>query len=200
MESGALPPALAGDTRVTRYRIDEIRPVVGPPPAGLEPGAPLVRVEATGGLAFGPGDLVGVTQHVVYSGADERRELAAISAAESGPVAVLIPIVKSAAWWALAQDERGAVFRGGSRDASAGSGDPPPGHFAVGRAYAARIFRRLYHSRYLPGSGWDFLTYFEFPRERAADFRALLGELRDHAKNPEWRYVERETEVWLAKR
>jgi hypothetical protein len=58
----------------------------------------------------------------------------------------------------------------------------------------------LYHSRYLPeASNYDFLTYFEFRDADAPAFRGLLAELRDVKRNPEWRYVEREFEIWMTK-
>jgi chlorite dismutase len=171
-----------------RYRIEEIRAVRGEPPAGLMEGSNLVRSETNSAPPSSTGALLGVTQHLAYTRAPERRELAGISAADSGPMAVLIPISKTQSWWALAQDERDRLFRGRAER---------PGHLGIGRNYAGRIFRKLYHARYAPGSTWDFLTYFEFPREGAATFRALLQELRDPQLNPEWEYVERETEIWL---
>ncbi|MEP6963827.1 MAG: chlorite dismutase family protein, partial [Acidobacteriota bacterium] len=97
--------------------------------------------------------------------------------------AVLIPIRKSAQWWQMAHDERGHHFHGEA------------GHTAIGAPYADKIFRKLYHARYL-GSRFDFLTYFEFPAAEEAAFRALLGELR---ATPEWAYVEEEIEVWMRK-
>jgi hypothetical protein len=137
----------------------------------------------------GADDLIGVVQHLGYTEAERKRDLAAQSASESGPCAVLIPIAKSAAWWALAQDERLALLR-------AGRGE---GHFAIGARYASRIYRRLLHCRYLPQSRWDFLTYFEFPEAQAPVFRELLQVLRDTERNPEWGYVEHETEIWMTK-
>ena len=59
--------------------------------------------------------------------------------------------------------------------------------------------RRLYHARYLPGSEWDFLTYFEFTEKRAQQFRELVAALRDVKKNPEWKFVNREVEIWMKK-
>ena len=151
----------------------------------------LKRIESKIELPAGRGKLAGVMQHVLYTDAAARRDLAAVSAGESGPSAVLIPIAKSSAWWAMAQDERSRCFHGASQ---------AKGHYAIGAAYAGQIFRRLYHARYLPGAEWDFLTYFEFPRERAGLFRQLLSELRDPELNPEWSFVERELEIWLLKR
>ncbi len=174
---------------VTHYSVREVVAIRGDTLSSIAPASTFVRIESASELVSG-GELAGVTQHVVYTNADQRHELAAISATPSGPCAVLIPIKKSDAWWSLAQDERYARFHGlpSAR-----------GHYDVGSAYAARIFRRLYHARYLPGSVWDFLTYFEFPEREAPAFRALLAELRDPAQNPEWEYVEREVEVWMRK-
>src|SRR5436189_125261 len=70
-----------------------------------------------------------------------------------------------------------------------------PGHVELGARHARTIFRRLYQARYQPGSEWDFLTYFEFSEADAGAFRALLAALRDPALNPEWAFVERETEI-----
>jgi chlorite dismutase len=173
---------------VTRYRVDRVTNVRGPGLTGIETGSELWRCEGTGQLAHPSAPFVGVTQHVVYTAARERLELGRVSAPESGPVAVLIPICKSAAWWALAQDERQAYLRGGV-----------PGHVAIGLEYASAIYRRLYHARALPGSAWDFLTYFEFARERSDTFRSLLDRLRNVEQNPEWLFVDREAEVWLTK-
>ncbi len=181
---------LASDFRTSRYRVEAVRAVTGSDALDFEPGHELVRVESERALVDAASGLAGVTGHVLYTGAAARAELAQRSAQETGPVAVLIPIRKSPAWWALAQDERLAVFQGSAK---------APGHHVVGSAYASRIFRRLYHARQLPGSNWDFLTYFEFPLHERATFEALLAELRDPMTNPEWSYVEAEIEVWMVK-
>jgi hypothetical protein len=176
-------------SNVDRYRIQEVRTVRGAPLAGFASGGELFRTESTATLPPGEGDLIGVLQHLVYMRAAEREPLATTELAGAAALCVLIPMTKSAAWWQLAQDERDAIFRGSNR----------PGHVEVGRPYARTILRRLYHGRPLPGAGWDFLTYFEFLPERRADFVALLAGLRDPERNPEWNYVERESEVWLAR-
>jgi hypothetical protein len=178
--------------RVDRYRIDAVERRAGAPVAGLEPGATLIRVEAPGPRSM-PGRgfaAVGVVQHVLYTDADRRTELAAISAGERGPRAVLIPITKSDAWWALAQDERDRFFRPAA---------DRPGHVELGARHARAIFRRLYQARYQPGSEWDFLTYFELTEADEGTFRELLAALRDPALNPEWAFVERETEIWMTR-
>jgi hypothetical protein len=134
-------------------------------------------------------------QHLVYTAKEQRDELVARSSKGSGPTAVIIPIRKSDAWWAMAQDERQAFFVPGKHGR---------GHAAIGVPYADRIFRRLYHARYAApatpqAERWDFVTYFEFPAGEEGLFRALLGELRDPATNPEWAFVEREMEIWTTR-
>jgi hypothetical protein len=71
----------------------------------------------------------------------------------------------------------------------------------IGLAYAGRVFRKLYHSRYLKARlSYDFLTYFEFQERDTEAFKALLTELRDPTGNPEWAYVDFEFEIWMTKR
>ena len=92
-------------------------------------------------------------------------------------------IRKTEAWWALAQDERRAIFEEQSR------------HIGIGLEYLPAVARRLYHSREL-GEPFDFLTWFEFAPGDAVAFDELLRRLRD---TPEWRFVEREVELRLRK-
>lgn len=163
--------------RVNKYHVNE---VVGTGP--IDSGSKVTRIESGTPLETG---LRGVVQHLHYTTVDERTDLTARSRTElppaSGTTAVLIPIRKSAAWWALAHDERGAYFH--------------KAHTQIGAPYVETIFRKLYHSRYL-GSPYDFLTYFEFPNDSADYFRQLLKELRETS---EWRYVEDEFEAWMTK-
>jgi hypothetical protein len=183
-----LPGALTAEGQIrTRYRVERAAAVRGAEVSSIEPGQLWWRLESGGNLAVPSAPFVGSTQHVVYTGAAERSDLTRVSTGPLGPCAVLIPIRKSAAWWALAQDERQAMLAGGARS----------GHIPIGRPFAARIYRRLYHARYLPGSEWDFLTYFEFPESSTGTFRELLAMLRDPAQNPEWAYVDRELEIWM---
>ena len=176
-----------GDSQRTNYRVDAVVAVRGEGVPGIEPGQLWSRVERVGSLAVPAAPFLGSTQHAVYTDAATRSELSQISSTPSGPIAVLIPIRKAASWWALGQDERQAYFTRGSR----------PGHTALGRPFAGRIYRRLYHARYLPASTWDFLTYFEFAEAHAEAFRELLSILRDPAHNPEWAFVQRELEIWM---
>jgi hypothetical protein len=184
------PPANPGpEVRVDRYRIESVRTLLGTPLAGLEPGAELYRIESIAGPPPGSGELLGVTQHLGYQTAAERVEPAPPLPPGGTAQAVIIPISKSAAWWDLAHDQRNAAFRD----------QAPRGHLHVGRPYANRIHRKLYHARYSPESRWDFVTYFEFTSELTDDFRALVDGLRDPQRNPEWAYVERESEIWLSR-
>jgi Chlorite dismutase len=150
-------------------------------------GAPVESVAAVAidGLAKGTWTLTGVTSNLRYTTADERTGLDAASdplGRRLARRAVLIPIRKSPAWWALAQDERRAIY---ARSA----------HTPIGMAYLPAIARRLHHSRDL-GEPFDFLTWFEFAPEHASDFDTLLARLR---ATEEWRYVDREIEIRLAR-
>lgn len=186
---------------LTVYRVDEVVSVRGKPGVILAPGATLVRVETASKLpALGEGKTPGllfhgVPQHLHYTTGEQRADLAKRSRPEVPPgkdtLAVIIPIRKSAAWWALPQDERLAHFKK--------KGDNP-GHTAIGAKYADRIYRKLYHTRYaVETRDHDFITYFEFDRAHTDDFKSLLAQLRDPKQNPEWNFVDREYEIWLTK-
>lgn len=117
-----------------------------------------------------------------YTTREEHQRLAAAQAALGRPealCAVLIPIRKSEAWWALSQDERRAIFEERLR------------HVSGSMRYLPAIAGRVFHSHDL-GEPFDFLTWFEFAAEHAGAFDELLAFLR---ASEEWRYVEREVEV-----
>ncbi len=175
---------------IDRLKVVSVTNVRGAALEGIEPGLSFARIESSVGLPDGAGDLVAVTQHLGYTRAAERAELAPATSPGADAHVVIIPITKSAAWWELAHDERDQLFRG------AGTSE---GHVNVGRPVAKQILRKLYHGRGVPGAGWDFLTYFEFAPELEGEFRALVSGLRDPARNPEWRHVEREADIWLTK-
>src|SRR5262245_25356671 len=133
------------------WRIDSINAVTGDtlPEAAylsIHEGEPVSR-----DAAISP--LKGVTSSTRYT---TRHDVARLPARQEGlarPEAVcaaLIPIRKSAAWWALAQDERRAILEEQSR------------HIQIGMEYLPAIARRLHHARDL-GGPFDFLTWFEFP-------------------------------------
>lgn len=128
--------------------------------------------------------LRGVVSNLRYAEKDEVEQLKAIQPALGRPearCAALIPIKKSDAWWALAQDERRAIFE---RDSL---------HTKIGLEYLPAVARKLHHCRDL-GEPFDFLTWFEFAPEHGPAFDELLARLRDSL---EWSYVEREVEIRL---
>ncbi len=183
--------------RIDRYTVDQIIPVSGESFLAVQADR-FFRIETENPLSPDralEAKFRGVVRHLQYTTQTLRKELQARSAKEypatGATAAVLIPIRKSAAWWALAQDERQQHFhQPASRE----------NHSTIGHSYADRIYRKLYHSRYfdiLPE--YDFLTYFEFPKEDTGTFKSLLQALRDVERNPEWKFVERETEIWMTK-
>ncbi len=185
--------------RLNRYQILDVVHVRGEVPSNLAKGWNVVRIESPremgSHLDSSHSTLFrGVTEHLQYTTDAQRQELDRHSPSELPPsentIAVLIPIGKSREWWELAQDQRQAFFQKAVNE----------GHTAIGLRYTDRVFRRLYHSRYVDSyANYDFLTYFEFYGQYADDFRKLLMELRDATRNPEWKYVNLEFEIWLNK-
>lgn len=99
--------------------------------------------------------------------------------------AALIPIRKSAAWWDLPQDERRRIFEESSH------------HTRTGLKYLPAIARRLHHCRDLGVTEpFDFLTWFDYAPEFGTAFEDLVGELR---ATEEWKFVEREIDIRLAR-
>lgn len=126
--------------------------------------------------------LLGVVSNLRYTTAAEAERLVANSAGLGRAHAtrgVLIPIRKTPAWWALAQDERRFIYEEQSR------------HTSIGLKHLPAVARRLHHSRDF-SEPFDFLTWFEFAPEHEAQFDDLLAELR---ASLEWSYVEREVEL-----
>ena len=165
------------------WRIERITPVIG------ESLAQATALSRTEGEAFvEPPNVIwtltGVRSHHRYMNRAEQAKLEAVQEGLGRPSstrAALIPIRKSAAWWALPQDERRAIFEEQSR------------HIADGLRYLPAIARRLYHSREI-GGPFDFLTWFEYAEADAAAFEELVDLLR---RTEEWRFVEREVDVRL---
>jgi hypothetical protein len=132
--------------------------------------------------------LRGVTSNDRYVTRKEKGRLvkkqAALGRPKSTQVA-LIPIRKSARWWALTQDERRAVFEEKSR------------HVTIGLKYLPGIARRLHHCRDLGESEpFDFLTLFDFAKANAKAFDDMLAELR---ATEEWKFVEREVDIRMVR-
>jgi chlorite dismutase len=153
-----------------------------------DPLAAVARVSVEVGAA--PPDaawtLRGVVSNVRYTTAEEAGRLRARQdplGRAASICAALIPIRKSAAWWALAQDQRRHIYEEQSR------------HTTVGLEYLPRIARRLHHSRDL-SEPFDFLTWFEFAPEDTPAFDELLARMR---ASQEWRYVDREIDIRLTR-
>ena len=147
------------------------------------------RLDVRPGHVPGEGawSLRGVAGHARYVVRREKDLLDPLSPPLGRPEAsraALIPIAKTAAWWALPHDERRAIFEERSR------------HIADSLPYLPRVARRLYHSRDL-GEPFHFLTWFEFAPEHEAAFDELLALLR---AREEWTFVEREVEIRLERR
>ncbi len=128
--------------------------------------------------------LEGFTSNLRYTTTAELQALRAKQEGLRRPGAIcaaIIPLKKSAAWWAMAQDERRAIFEETSQ------------HTQLGMAALPQIARQLHHSRDLGGE-FDFITWFEFAPEHEVIFDQLLKALR---ASEEWRYVEREIDIRL---
>jgi Chlorite dismutase len=128
--------------------------------------------------------LRGITSNERYITHDEKKQLTAVQPSlgrTQATQAALIPIRKSAAWWALAQDERRGIFAESSK------------HVAIGLKYLPAIARRLYHCRDLgENQPFDFLTWFEYAPADAAAFDELVTALRE---TEEWNYVDWEVDI-----
>ena len=165
------------------WRIQEMEAVRGP---RLELVQRLAVVEGCGAPIRTDASWVlrGVTSNERYATRQEHDALLAIQEPLGRPTAVraaLIPIKKSADWWALAQDQRRAIFEQRSH------------HIAMGLRYLPAVARRLHHSRDL-AEPFDFLTWFEYAPTAAEAFEELVGRLR---ATEEWAYVEREVDIRL---
>jgi len=128
--------------------------------------------------------LRGATSNTRYTNRAEVTRLAAVQQDLQRPratLAALIPIRKTEAWWALAQNERRDIFEEQSK------------HIAIGMEYLPPVARRLHHCREL-GEPFDFLTWFEYAPEHADAFEELVNRLRE---TREWHYVEREVDIRL---
>jgi chlorite dismutase len=130
--------------------------------------------------------LTGFTSNVRYAEKAEREKLIAVQEDLGRPLATcaaLIPIRKSEAWWAMAQDDRRRIFEAKSH------------HTETGLKYLPAIARRLYHCRDI-GQPFDFLTWFEYEPEDSDRFEELVKSLRE---TEEWKYVDREIDIRLTK-
>jgi chlorite dismutase len=123
-----------------------------------------------------------------YVTRDEKESLKNKQAALGRPEAksaAVIPIRKNAAWWALTQDERRAIFEVTSH------------HTAIGLKYLPGIARKLHHCRDLTmAEPFDFITLFDFAPAESSAFDDLVAALR---ATEEWKYVDREVDIRLTR-
>lgn len=132
--------------------------------------------------------LRGITSNERYVQRDEKAAL--VSRQEglgraASTHAALIAIRKTAAWWALAQDERRQIFEAQSH------------HISIGMKYLPAVARRLHHCRDVgTDEPFDFLTWFEFSAEDSAAFDDMLLALR---ASSEWSYIDREVDIRLVR-
>ena len=130
--------------------------------------------------------LRGTTSNERYVTRTEKEKLAAHSpplGRSQATMAALIPIRKTAGWWAMTQDERRAVFEERSR------------HMTIGMKYLPAIARRLQHCRDLGDTEpFDFLTLFDYAKADAHAFDDMMAELR---ATEEWKFVDREVDLRL---
>jgi Chlorite dismutase len=170
-----------GSTTPGIWRVQRVAPVIGE----TLPFTPYLDISRQPPPPSTIWSFSGVASNLRYTSADERGVLTQRQAPldrKNARCAVLIPILKSPSWWAMAQDERLAIY-------------VRSGHTNIGLDYLPAIARKLYHSRDL-GEPFDFLTWFEFDTDDAVLFSKLLARLR---ATEEWTFVERETEIWLAR-
>jgi chlorite dismutase len=168
------------------WRVLGVTTLIGDPLAGIQ------RLDLVAGAVPQPESaswvLRGVTSNERYVTRAEKDQLVARQPAlgrAEATHAALIPLRKTASWWALTQDERRRIFEDGSR------------HIATGMRYLPAIARRLHHCRDVGGhEPFDFLTWFEYAPADAAAFDALLAELR---ASEEWQYIDREIDIRLVR-
>jgi hypothetical protein len=168
------------------WRVVEMNTIAGAP---LESVTRIDVIDREVSLPAGAAWLLrGITSNERYVTRDERSKLVARQPGLGRPRsthAALIPLRKNGAWWALAQDERRAIFEDQST------------HIKTGLKFLPAVARRLHHCRDLgQNEPFDFLTWFEFSPADTGAFDELLGELRS---SREWDYVEREIDIRLVR-
>ncbi|MFO0774061.1 MAG: chlorite dismutase family protein [Nitrospiraceae bacterium] len=127
------------------------------------------------------GLLQGMTKRAQYvPGFSEQMKADLAVPTEGGPrpYAIVIPIQKTAEWWALDEATRAGLMQA---------------HTASTLPYTKTVARKLYHSTGLDDQ--DFITYFE--TARLDDFHALI---RAHQQTKEFQYTRRMGHpIWLGR-
>jgi hypothetical protein len=114
------------------------------------------------------------------------------------PNAFLLPMSKTAAWWAKDWMERHTYFLPRYDDDGRMRSE---GHALASEAGIACLLRRTYKgaAEPAPEGAYDFVTYFECADADVATFHQVCASLRDVARNPEWAFV-REGPTWHGRR
>jgi hypothetical protein len=114
------------------------------------------------------------------------------------PNAFLVPMSKSAAWWAKGWMERHTYFL--PRYDHQGRMERE-GHALAAAAGIPCLLRRTYRSAAEPAhdGDYDFVNYFECADADVPTFHQVCASLRDVGRNPEWRFV-REGPTWHGRR
>ena len=113
------------------------------------------------------------------------------------PNAFLVPLSKTAAWWAKDWMERHTYFLPRYEDGRMVN----EGHALASAAGIACLMRRTYkhETEPAPAGRYDFVTYFECADADVPTFHDVCAALRDVTKNPEWAFV-REGPTWHGRR
>jgi hypothetical protein len=114
------------------------------------------------------------------------------------PNAFLVPMSKTAAWWAKDWMERHTYFLSRYDDDGRMTS---AGHALAAAAGIPCLLRRTYKypTEPAPEGSYDFVTYFECADADVPTFHAVCASLRDVAQNPEWKFV-REGPTWQGRR
>jgi hypothetical protein len=154
--------------------------------------APMGRVRVLGGVVRPRVYTGGAMNNFAYAHAVTQRPGPAM------PNAFLVPMSKTAAWWAKDWMERHTYFLprydDDGRMISAG-------HALASAAGIPCLLRRTYKhpTEPAPEGTYDFVTYFECADADVPTFHAVCAALRDVAQNPEWKFV-REGPTWHGRR
>ena len=114
------------------------------------------------------------------------------------PNAFLLPMNKTADWWAKDWMERHTYFLPRYDDAGQMKSE---GHALASAAGIPCLLRRTYKSTTEPApeGAYDFVTYFECADADVPTFHQVCESLRNVARNPEWKFV-REGPMWHGRR
>src|SRR5215472_11101579 len=114
------------------------------------------------------------------------------------PNAYLLPMSKTAAWWAKDWMERHTYFLPRYDDDGRMKSE---GHALASAAGVACLLRRTYKATTEPApeGAYDFITYFECADADVSTFHQVCAALRDVARNPEWKFVH-EGPTWHGRR